>query len=300
MGRTSFNLDLHTLRVLEEIFQTGSLSRTAQHLEVSQPAISMALARLRQHFGDPLFVRVGHTMRPTPQAEGIRADVAGLIARMEATLNYRVSFDPLTAQRAFRIAVSDISQIVLLPRLIDALSVEAPKSTVQFSSISGSTPDMLQNGVVDLALGLAPQMPDGFFQQALFKQGFVCLSRPDHPRIRERLSLAQFRAEGHVVVVSSSATHLIIDRALEEQEIRRRVLIQIPNFMMLGKIVAGTDHVATLPRRAGVAIAQECGLKVHAPPFRLPEYSVTQYWHDRQSRDSGNRWLREMIQRVSV
>jgi DNA-binding transcriptional LysR family regulator len=159
---------------------------------------------------------------------------------------------------------------------------------------------MLQNGAVDMALGLAPQMPEGFFQQALFKQGFVCVARTNHPRIKERLSLAQFRAEGHVVVVSSSLTHLIIERALESQEISRRVLIQIPNFMMLGKIVAGTDHVATLPRRAGLAIAQECGLKVHPPPFRLPEYSVTQYWHDRQSRDSANRWLRELIQRVSV
>ncbi|MDB5750030.1 MAG: LysR family transcriptional regulator [Ramlibacter sp.] len=293
------NLDLHTLRVLEEIFRTGSLSRTAQRLDLTQPAISMALGRLRRHYDDPLFVRVGNTMRPTPQAEGIRPDVSALIASMEATLNFRTSFDPGTTQRTFRIAVSDISQIVMGPLLIEQLSVQAPHSSVEFSSIGDRTPELLQNGSVDLALGLAPQMPQGFFQQALFKQGFVCLSRSDHPRIRTRLSLAQFRAEGHVVVVSSSTTHLIIERALEQQEIRRRVVVRIPNFMMMGKLVAGSDHLATVPGRAGLVMARECGLRAHPPPFRLPEYSVTQYWHERQLRDNGSRWLRELIQRVA-
>ncbi|WP_343927948.1 LysR family transcriptional regulator [Pigmentiphaga daeguensis] len=288
------NIDLHMLRILDEIHKTGSLSRTADRLELTQPAISMALAKLRQHFNDQLFVRVGNAMKPTPQAEGLMEGVSAAIAAIEMTLNYRITFEPSQTERTFRIAVSDIGQVVMVPRLLEAFSQAAPRARIEFHGINERTPQLLQTGGLDLALGYAPQISEGFFQQALFKERFVCLARSDHPRIRNRLTLSQFKNESHVVVISSISTHLIIDRALEHQHIRRNVAVRIPNLVLLAQLITGSDYLATLPARAGQAIARTAGLATYPPPFRLSGYSVTQYWHERQARDTGNRWLRNL------
>jgi DNA-binding transcriptional LysR family regulator len=291
----SQNLDLYTLRVLDEIFKTGSLSRTADRLDLSQPAISMILGKLRKHFGDKLFVRVGNEMKPTAQAEGMRESVSAAIAAIEATLNYRRVFDPSTTERAFRIAVSDIGQIVMVPTILKAFRAEAPRASVEFSSISDKTPQLLQTGEIDFAVGLAPGMPDTFLQRAVFTESFCVLARTDHPRIKGSITLAQFGKEGHVRVVTSSSTYLIIDKALEQQSITRVVQVSVPNFMIVAKLVSESDCLCVLPRRAGLALAQDNPLQVLTPPFAMSNYQVRQYWHERQSTDGGNRWLRELV-----
>lgn len=289
------NIDLHTLRVLEEIFTTGSLSRTADRLELSQPAVSMTLAKLRRHFDDKLFVRVGNEMKPTLQAEGMRDAVTTAISAIETTLNYRNVFVPSTTQRNFRISVSDIGQLVMVPELLFTFNELAPNATLEFSSINERTAQALQSGAIDLVAGFAPQMPDGFLQRKLYEETFVILARKDHPRINQMLSLDEFKEECHVAVLASSSTHLVIDRALERQHLRRIVKIKVPNFMIVAKIVSETDYLSILPRRAGKVLAADNNLQVLDPPFELAGYQARQYWHERQSCDSGNQWLRELF-----
>lgn len=289
------NIDLHSLRVLDEIFKTGSLSRTADRLDLSQPAISMVLGKMRRHFNDKLFVRVGNEMKPTAQAEGMRESLSAAIAAIEAALNYRHVFEPSTTQRAFRIAVSDIGQIVMVPNLLHVFRSQAPSASIEFTSIAPTTPQMLQTGEIDLTVGLAPEMPDSFLQRAVFSESFCVLARKGHPRIDSALTLDQFSAEGHVRVITSSSTHLIIDRALEQQNIGRNIQISVPNFMIVARLVSETDCLSVLPRRAGAALAQYHPLQVLDPPFPMNGYQVRQYWHERHANDGAHKWLRDLV-----
>jgi DNA-binding transcriptional LysR family regulator len=289
------NIDLHAFRVFDEIYKTGSLSRTADRLGLTQPAISIALRKLRRHFDDALFVRIGNTMRPTPQAEAMLEGVRAAIAALEGALAYRLHFDPSRTERSFHVAMTDIGQIVLLPRLLNELSVAAPRSHVDISNISERTPQLLESGELDLAVGFVPHFPAGFYQQALFDERFACLARSDHPRIRAAPTLEEFQEESHVVVVTSGTGHLIVDRKLEALGIQRRIAVRIPNFLGVGTIVSMTDYICTLPRRAALIMARNNEVAAWDVPFELPYYIVKQHWHERQMRDPGNHWLRGMM-----
>jgi DNA-binding transcriptional LysR family regulator len=256
----------------------------------------MALSRLRQHFEDPLFTRVGYEMRPTAQAEGMRDIVAAAIATLEAILNYRLEFNADTTDRLFRVAFTDIGQIVMMPRFLEAFCRLAPQAAIEFSPITERTPELLETGALDLAVGFVPKMPDGFIQRAVFQESFVCLARASHSRITGPITLEQFKQEAHIVVITPSSTHLLIDRVMEEQKLRRRVAVKVPSFLLVAQLVATTDHLSVLPRRAGLAMAErDPSLVAHPLPFLLPGYSVTQYWHKRGAHDPGNQWLRQLF-----
>ncbi len=293
------NIDLHMLRVLDEIYRTGSLSRAADRLGVTQPSVSMALSRMRIHFQDQLFTRVGHEMKPTPQAEGMRSSVAASIAAIEETVNYRLNFEPFTTQRTFRISVTDIGQIVMVPKFLEQFHKLAPKAGLEFTSIDKHTPMLLQTGEIDLAVGVLPSIPQGLYQQTLFKERFVCLAQAQHPRITSELTLAQLKSEAHVVVMTSSSTHVYLDKVLEEQQIKRRVAVRVPNFILLSHLIATTEHLSILPSRAGISMVKEDSrLTVHSLPLKLPQISITQYWHERQLRDPGHRWVRDLFTKL--
>lgn len=292
------NMDLHTLRVFDEIYRNCSLSKAADRLGLTQPAISLALAKLRRHFDDALFVRVGNIMKPTPQAEGMLPNVQAAIAAMERALSYRLSFDPATSECAFRIAMTDIGQIVVLPRLLDELAVAAPRANAEISNITDRAPQLLESGALDLVVGFVPQLQAGFYQQALFSERFACLARSDHPRVREAPTLEAYTAEAHVVVVTSGTGHMIVERTLEQLGVNRRVMVRIPNFLGVPAIVGNTDYLCTLPRRAALIMAQDKRLSAWDLPFELPDYVVKQHWHERQMRDPANRWLRELMTRL--
>lgn len=289
------NLDLHSLRVLDEIYKTASLSKTADRLGVTQPAISLTLGRLRKHFDDQLFVRVGNAMQPTPQAEGLIDTARVAIEALSAALHFRSTFDPTTTDRIFKLAVTDVGQIVLLPRLLKELASIAPNVRVVCNNISDRTPQLLETGELDLAVGFIPQIASTFFQQLLFNERFACLSRSDHPRIRDGITLEQFEQESHVVVHTSGTGHSVVDREIESQNISRRVVVIVPNFLGVGDIVGDGDHLCTLPRLPALIMARRGHVAVWEPPFKAPTFPVKQYWHERQARDLGNRWLRGVM-----
>jgi DNA-binding transcriptional LysR family regulator len=289
------NIDLHSLKVLNTIFETGSLSHTAARLEVSQPAVSITLSKLRKHFDDPLFVRIGTRMQPTRQALGIIGNVQASIAAMEATLNYRIAFDPKTAHRNFTISMTDIGQIVMLPKLLNELEKRAPNCTLNVTKLTENTSRLLETGEVDLAVGFSPHIAAGLYQQVLFTENFVCLIRRKHPRIRNQIAKEQYRTESHMVVVTSVTSHLIIDKALDKEGVQRKVMIRVPNFLGLAPLIAATDCICTLPRRAGLILAEHPQIRATPVPFKLPAYAVRQLWHERQARDPGNRWFRGVM-----
>ena len=192
--------DLRSLQVFYEISKTRSVSKAAAQLDMGQPAVSVALAKLREQFKDPLFVRVGNQMEPTPFAVSLEAMVGTALHAVEQVYGHRASFEPATAERTFHICMADISQLVLLPELWRFLRRVAPGVKIAISPLTADTGRLLERGEADLAFGFIPQLEAGFFQQSLFEQRYLCLLRHDHPRIREQLTITQYEAEDHATV----------------------------------------------------------------------------------------------------
>jgi len=289
------SIDIRLLAVFDEIYKTRSVTAAAEALGLGQPAVSVALSKLRHHFGDPLFVRTSSGMEPTPFSEGLVRPVRAVLDALEQVLGHRSEFDPASSDRSFRICMTDISQLALLPKLWKRLRATAPGVRIEVSPLSADTARMLESGEADLALGFIPQLEAGFYQQLLFRQNFVCMVAADHPRITDALSLAQFEAEDHAVISSSGSAPAIVEREITRQRIKRRVALKIPNFLGAAFVIEHTDLLVTIPQRLGDVLQGRGAFRIFPVPFELPQYEVKQHWHERYHQDEGNRWLRGVV-----
>jgi DNA-binding transcriptional LysR family regulator len=288
-------LDFRLLSVFDEIYKTRSVTAAALALDLGQPAVSVALAKLRQQLGDPLFVRTSSGMEPTPFGEGLVRPVRAVLEALDLVHGHRNEFAPATSERSFRICMTDISQLVLLPKLWESLRRSAPGIRIEIFPLSSDTAQLLESGQADLSLGFMPQLEAGFYQQVLFRQHFVCMVGAGHPRIKESLTLAHYEAEDHVVISASGSAPLIIDREIERQGIKRRMALKIPSFLGAALLVEHTEHLVTIPSRLGDVLQGRGAFRIFAVPFNLPSYEVKQYWHERYHQDPGSRWLRGVI-----
>ena len=224
-------LDLNLLHVLVALGDAGSVSRAAVRLGVSQPTVSAALGRLRAHFGDRLFVRAPGGMAPTPRGAEIVDAARDVLRKVDQTLHSAVSFDPALRHRPFSFALSDVGEMVFLPRLTRALAQRAPNTPVRSVSLRPDALDeALDGGDVDLAIGHFPDLePPRYHRQLLFTHHFVCLLRADHPVQGRRLTMGEFLSLQHVVVQSEGRTQEILEAQLEAQGVQRRIaLTQLP------------------------------------------------------------------------
>jgi DNA-binding transcriptional LysR family regulator len=191
--------------------------------------------------------------------------------------------------------MTDISQLVLLPRLWEKLHVEAPNIHIEILPLSPNLAQLLESGGADLALGFMPQLEAGFYQNVLFKQRFVCMVSANHPRIRDSLTLEQFQTEEHAVISSSGSAPVLIDQEIDRMGLRRKISLKIPNFIGAALVVEHTDFIITIPDRLGDVLHGRGALKTFPVPFVLPDYDVKQHWHERYHNDPGSRWLRRVI-----
>jgi len=288
-------LDLEWLAVFDEIHKTGSVSKAAEHLGIAQAAASTMLGKLRAHFDDRLFTRTAQGMQPTPHAERIYPHLREALAQLEQARGSGGGFEPAQAQRNFRICMTDISEVVLLPALLDHLRRAAPGVRIETEIISTASPRRLEDGAVDLAVGFMPQLDAGFYQQTLFMQNFVCLAARNHPRIGARLTLRRFEAEAHAVISSSGTGHAIVDKTIARLGITRNVVARLSSFLSVARIVAHTELIVIVPRILGQVLATQEPVKLLDPPFGLPAYAVKQHWHARFHADAGSMWLRRTV-----
>ncbi len=288
-------LDLDWLNVFIEVYKTQSVSRAALALGIEQASASIVLTKLRRHFDDPLFCRTASGMAPTPRAQAIYPDLLEALARLDKARGAIGAFLPHEATRQFKICMTDISEIVLLPRLINHLQTTAPGLVIEAEKISPESRRRLESGDVDLAVGFTPDLEAGFYQQALFAQDFVCLAASDHPRIGANLSRKAFSNEGHIQVVASATGHSIVDKVLVNNKVNRKIVLRVPSYLGVARIVAQTEFLVIVPRQLGYALAEQEHVKVLAPPLPLPSYKVKQHWHERFNLDAGNLWLRKTM-----
>lgn len=287
-------LDPKLLRLFDVLYGTRSVTRSAALLGLSQPTVSIWLQRLRRELGDTLFVRTPAGMTPTPRADALIGPAREVLESLRRLVALQPSFDPATAQRRFRICMTDASHVTLLPPLLARVRTEAPEVRLEAARMDEGTAQALASGEADLALGHAPWLASGIYQQTLYAQDWVCLAHAAHPRIGRALSLAGYRQEAHVMIAGGTG-HSLLDAALVAQGVERRVLLELPGFLGLGAIVSSTDLIATLPRHIGETLAQMNGLAVFACPLRIEGFDVKQHWHARYHEEPGHRWLRALV-----
>ena len=293
-------LDVEWLAVFVEIYQAQSVSKAAQRLQIAQASASIALNKLRRHFGDVLFTRTSRGMEPTPRAVGIYPELSEALARIRKAQGGVRPFSPADTERVFRICMTDISEIVLLPTLINHLRHAAPGVSLEAENLSADSRQRLESGEVDIAVGFTPNLEAGFYQQALFEQDFVCLASADHPRARGKIDRRTFAGEGHVVVTTSGTGHTIVDKVLAREKLDRRVVLRVPSFLGVARIVADTELLVIVPRLLGEKLASQARVQVLRPPVKLPSYKVKQHWHERFNAEAGNVWLRSVMAELFI
>lgn len=293
------DVSLRHLRVLTLLLELGSLTRAAQILETTQPTISKILGKLRAHFDDPLFVRVGVTMRPTPKAIQLAQPLKELLATSALMRSSLGSFDPASSSREFSVIVSEVGMIELVPPLIGHLEREGRGLRLKAVPLdSRPLETRLEAGEADVALGAFPRAALNMRRQRLYSDTYVSVVRGGHPRLGSLTRVEAFLHERHVVVTSSNtghAAHRVLDQVLNSRLEPRRVHVRVPSFVTSAFVASRTNAVGTLPKKLAETLAVGLGLVLFPTPLPLPRIEIGQFWHERVHHDQGHGWFRAAI-----
>lgn len=292
------SFDLNLLPVLVAIHEHGSVTAAAQHLGISQPAVSTALAKLREKYGDPLFHRAGHGMKATARMRALIQPLRTALAGVGDTFASDSEFDPKTTQRTFTLALSDLGEMVFMPKILARMRRLAPRASVR--SVAASAAQIgraLETGEIDVAVGYFPDLREkSFLEKHLFFHHFVCLLRADHAITASTLTMAQFLGLEHAVVYGAGRTYEIFERHLRARKIQRRVVLETPHFLSIPAIISRSDLVVTVPHAVGAFVKDvHMNIRIAQPPMRTPKIDLKLHWHRNYQRDPKNRWLRELI-----
>lgn len=288
-------MDMKLLAVFNEIYKTRSVSRAGENLGLPQTSVSLALGRLRRRFDDPLFVRTGEGMVPTPRAAALVPQLRQALELLQSATQQQAAFDPSSSTRVFRIAMTDISHLEFLPGVVSKVAKAAPNVRIDVLRITPQTPRLLEAGDADLAIGYMPELEAGFYQQKLFDEGFACVVRRQHPRIADKLTESRFQRERHVVLTAPGTGHELVEQELRRQKAERKVVLSLPTLPGVGNLLASTDLIATVPGRVAQTLMKIARVKALPPPYRFPNFSIKQHWHERYQQDPANRWLRSLV-----
>jgi DNA-binding transcriptional LysR family regulator len=291
-------LSLRELRVLDILLQLRSITRTAQAMETTQPAVSKMLSHLRMQFSDPLFVRNGHAMQPTAKALDIADRLRVLLTAADGLRSEAAGFDLASSNRLFSLLLTDVGMIMFLPPLIARLAAIAPGVSVRAVPLDARQfESRLETGEADLAFGAFPKAVRHLRRQRLYFDGYSSVLRKRHPRASKSLSRSMFLAERHILVTGSEtghAAHRSAHRVLSAAIAPENVMLRLPSFIAGAIVAADTDGVATLPTNLARRLAEPLGLVTFETPIALPRIEIAQFWHERYHRDAGHKWLRNI------
>ncbi|MCU1721564.1 LysR family transcriptional regulator [Pseudomonas sp. 5P_5.1_Bac1] len=293
-------IDLNLLLTLHALLAEQHVSRAALRLHRSQPAVSHALAQLREIFADPLLVRRGGRLQPTARALELTQPLQDALQQLDGLLS-SPGFDPTRARRSFRLAMSDYGARVVLPRLMRGLREDAPE--VDLVVTQGSREAMLSqlfDGEIDLALGVFPTLAAPLRAETLFEERFACLADRDSLPPRGGLTLPQWLARPHVLVAVRPGADNEIDLALAALGEQRRVALALPHWTAATEVIAGTDLLLTVARRSLAGRLSLSGLRCFEPPLPIRAFNFQQAWHERREGDAAHRWLRGRVMQACL
>ena len=289
-------LDMKALTVFSTIMRTRSLSAAADQLELSQPAVSQTVARLRKHFGDVLFARTAQGMRPTQRALELSEPVEEILFILRNKLESKMRFDPSQAQRSFSFLGTDFGVTVFLTRLTQEVRKRAPSSKVRaMPALPLVMKSQLESGEVDLAVGAFSELVAGFHQKALYVDSFVCIAGAQYRGAAGSLSKKEYTQASHALVSPLPGGYESVEKLLRSEVEPARIVLEVPSFMGLLFQLRESDLLCTVPRRVGIGLAELAGLRVYPVPFELPGLDVRQYWHQRVHNDPAHQWFRNLF-----
>lgn len=293
--------DLNLLPIFVALMEERSVTRAAERVGMTQPALSNALSRLRLMLQDQLFVRERYGIQPTPVALELAPAIAEALARLDDAVLGQQGFDPAEAERLFTIAPNGYVEFVLVPAVVARLRQVAPGVKLRLTPYGN---DLVETGVVSgttaLVLGRIVDPPDNLVVQHLMDEGFACAVRVGHPEIGDTMTREQFEALKHVNIVPPGRMRAGLFQAFEQQHLKREVAISVTNFFAVAEMVAVTDYCATLPSLICRRLRHDPRLKILPPPLDLGTFPVEVAWHVRYRQDPAHRWLRGLIGEVAA
>lgn len=292
-------IDLNLLFTLQAIFESGNLSKAAVALGVSQPAISQSLGKLREHFGDELFVRSGKALLPTPRALALQPMVARLLCEADMLSRPAQGFDPATANVEFIVCLSEFVEYSILPSLAAEFAQHASGCRIRGMRVQHSQlQSMLEQGDVDLAIGAVAGAAPSLRQQRLVDHQVVCMVSA-RGRWARRAPTFQDYLEGRHVAVHRTADNVdIISERLGLKGIRRNAVVTVSSDFVAARTVAQTDALCTLPLSSAKELANLFPVRLHPLPFDAGVFTARMIWHERFQRDASHIWLRKLVEQA--
>ena len=294
-------LDLTLLLVFLGLLRHRKALDVAAELGLTQSAISQSLKRLRDIFGDELFLRRPHGMEPTATALALETPVAAAVDALRGALGAARSFDPATATGLVRAAALDAEQAVLIPPLAARLRHLAPGLTLTVLPLGrGAAMEALAEGRADLVLGYAWDLPDAISVEPLYDESFLVAGRPEALPQAPRISLDDYCAADHILISPGGDLRGVVDDQLQAMDRRRRVILGLPAFLPALAAVAASEALVTLPARLARAFAPGFGLVTAEPPIPVRTFAVSVFWHRRNDADPKTTWLRRLISDLAL
>lgn len=293
------NTDLNLLVTLAMLLETQNVSRAAERLDLSQPAVSHALNRLRIAFDDPILVRSGRAMIPTPKAESLREEIDDILANIENVLTRDDVFIAQESTRTFVVATNGFAAQLLIPELTHALQRAAPNANLRVIPLQHrDMRDLLASGEVDVCLisGSIDRLPESLMMRVLFQDPFVSTLRDGHP-LGDTVSLEAFASASHILVSPRGDDFGVVDTMLTTHGLRRRIALFLPDFIVVSEILKRTDYIISTPLSIVELFKDRTGLRQVPMPAELQIGSgaLIALWHERVHADPVNQWFRQLV-----
>ncbi|WP_431153201.1 LysR family transcriptional regulator [Acidovorax facilis] len=291
-------VDLNLLVVLDTIYTEGGITKAAEKLHLTQPAISHALARLRDLFNDPLFERQGHRMVPTPLTKRLIDPLRGSLQSIGSLLNDTQSFEPMAARKRFVIGLRDFMESTVLSPLMKVLAIEAPE--VEVSSVRANRRALesdLAAGTLDIAVDVLLPLSDAVKVKRITVDGMAVVARKGHPAINGSVDLDTYIAQRHVLVTSRRQGMGFEDIELRRMGVQRQIALRCQFYFAACRTVSETDLLLTMPESYAHMANRQFGNQVMAFPTPLSSLDAYMYWHASTDNDAANRWLRSVLLR---
>lgn len=289
-------LDLNLVRAFVAIYETRSVTHAAERLALTQPTLSHSLSKLRDAYSDRLFLRGTDGLVPTTLAEQLFEKFSEALAGIEGTLEQRRQFEPIRSDRRFQLAMSDIGALYFAPPLLRRFQESAPHIEIEIMSVSKSTIEDLVAGRLDVAVGNLPSLATNTKSALLFTERYVCLMSEKNPSIGDSMTLDEFIGGRHVMVASPFSGHRLIDEALGNKGVSRKIVARIPHFTVLPQLLAQSDLLVILPSRVAELYVSQGGLKALELPVSIPEFEVRVHWHISRESSAAHKWfVKEII-----
>ncbi|WP_416068525.1 LysR family transcriptional regulator (plasmid) [Rhizobium sp. YTUHZ045] len=289
-------LDLNLLVAFDALMSQQSVTAAARSINLSQPAMSSALARLRTYFGDELFTMQGRKFLPTPRAKALAPAVRDVLLHIQFSIISCDVFNPAMSERRFRIIVSDFVTLVFFEKVVERVAREAPAVGFELLAPADEPNELLRRGEIDFLILPEQFMSNAHPQARLFEETLVCVGCAMNKQLSQQLSPEKYLSMGHVVAKFGPALKPSIEEwLLVEHGLKRRIEVVAPGFSLIPPLLSGTERIATIPLRLACHFAKLIPLRIVELPLALPAFTMAVQWPARRNRDQASIWMQEIL-----